>query len=57
MASGVQRAFGITNNSIGQIVIGIVYFCIIAVEFFINYRIQFQHLVPDVEVPAEKGKK
>lgn len=57
MASGVQRAFGITNNSIGQIVIGIVYFCIIAVEFFINYRIQFQHLVPDVEALTEKGKK
>lgn len=57
MASGVQRAFGITNNSIGQIVIGIVYFCIIAVEFFINYRIRRNHPTLDVSVNAEKGDK
>ena len=57
MSSGVQRAFGITNNSIGQIVIGIVYFCIIAVEFFINYRIRRNYPTLDVSVNAEKGGK
>lgn len=37
--SSVQTAFSITNDSIGEIAIGLVYFCIIAVEFFISYKI------------------
>lgn len=37
--SQVQSTFGITTDSIGKIVIGLVYFCIIAVEFFVSYKI------------------
>lgn len=37
----VQTACGITNDSITNIVIGIIYFCIIASEFFITYRVVF----------------
>ncbi len=36
--SAVQTAFSITNDSIGDIAIGLVYFSIIAVEFFITYK-------------------
>ena len=39
--SQVQSAFGVTNSSIGQIAIGVVYFAIIAVEFFVSYRIKW----------------
>lgn len=39
----VQTNFGITNNAISYIVIGLVYFFIIAVEFFVNYQIVRSH--------------
>ena len=42
--SSVQTAFSITNESIGEIAIGLVYFCIIAVEFFISYKIVKKHV-------------
>lgn len=38
----VQAAFGITNSSVSDIVVAIIYFCIIACEFFINYKVIFK---------------
>ena len=35
----VQSAFGITNAAVSDIIIGLIYFCVIGCEFFINYRI------------------
>ena len=47
----VQSAFGITNNSVTNIIIGLIYFCIIGCEFFIKYKVTtrsgktiFQHV-------------
>lgn len=37
--SQVRRAYSLTNDSIGSIAIGIIYFAIIASEFFISYQI------------------
>ncbi len=37
--SAIQTAFSITNDSIGDIAIGLVYFSIIAIDFFISYKI------------------
>ena len=38
----VRGAFGFTNDSIANIVIGLVYFCVIACSFFITYRVVFR---------------
>ena len=38
----VRAGFGFTNDSIANIVIGLVYFCVIACSFFITYRIVFR---------------
>ena len=38
----VQSAFGITNAAVSDIIIGLIYFCVIGCEFFINYRIIFR---------------
>lgn len=38
----VRGDFGFTNDSIANIVIGLVYFCVIACSFFINYRVVFR---------------
>ena len=35
----VRGVFGFTNDSIANIVIGLVYFCVIACSFFITYRV------------------
>lgn len=40
--SQVQTAFGITNNAVADIIVGIIYFCIIGCEFFINYNVYFR---------------
>ncbi|MBP5288498.1 MAG: ABC transporter permease [Clostridia bacterium] len=40
--SQVQQGFGLTNNSIISIVTGLIYFCVIACSFFINYKIVFR---------------
>ena len=37
--SQVQQDFNLTNNSIGSIVIGLVYFFVIACAFFVNYKV------------------
>ena len=41
--SSVQSTFGITNSSIANIVVGLVYFSIIAVEFFVSYKVVRTH--------------
>ncbi|MBQ8859404.1 MAG: ABC transporter permease [Clostridia bacterium] len=38
----VRSSFGFTNQSIANIVIGLVYFCVIACSFFITYRVVFR---------------
>lgn len=38
----VQTAFGITNNSVSNIIIGIIYFCVIGCEFFISYKLKIR---------------
>ena len=38
----VRGDFGFTNDSIANIVIGLVYFCVIACSFFITYRLVFR---------------
>jgi general nucleoside transport system permease protein len=43
----VLTAAGITNSAVSKIIIGLVYFAIIAVEFFITYQI----------LPTKSGKK
>ncbi|MBE6567827.1 MAG: ABC transporter permease [Ruminococcaceae bacterium] len=45
----VRADFGFTNDSIANIVIGLVYFCVIACSFFITYRVVFRK--------AEKAEK
>ncbi len=38
----VRGDFGFTNDSVANIVIGLVYFCVIACSFFVNYRVVFR---------------
>ena len=38
----VRGNFGFTNDSVANIVIGLVYFCVIACSFFITYRVVFR---------------
>lgn len=38
----VRANFGFTNDSIANIVIGLVYFCVIACSFFITYKVIFR---------------
>lgn len=38
----VRGDFGFTNDSIANIVIGLVYFCVIACSFFITYKVVFR---------------
>jgi simple sugar transport system permease protein len=51
----VQTTFGITNDSIADIVVGLVYFAIIAVEFFISYRIVFRKKTPKLDIPSTQN--
>ncbi len=46
----VRGDFNFTNDSIANIVIGLVYFCVIACSFFITYRVVFRK-------PSAKAKK
>ncbi len=50
----VQTAFGITNNAVSDIIIGVMYFAIIACEFFISYEIKFRHKKAKAEVKEDK---
>lgn len=64
----VQTDFGIANDAVADIVVGIIYFVIIGCEFFISYKIRFKKekgtknkkdfLSPDVAMDsAETSKK
>lgn len=50
----VRMDFGFTDEATANIVLGIVYFCIIACDFFVNYRVLFRHKA-SVEVLAATG--
>ncbi len=39
----VRLDFGFTDEATANIVLGIVYFCIIACDFLVNYRVLFRH--------------
>lgn len=41
MSSGVMMTYNITNESVSNIVIAIVYFVILGCEFFVRYKIKF----------------
>ncbi len=54
----VRKDFGFTNDSIANIVIGLVYFCVIACSFFISYRVVFrQSGAKKSEKDRGKGEK
>ena len=54
----VRGNFGFTNDSIANIVIGLVYFCVIACSFFITYSIVFRKgSAKNVKTDETKGDK
>ena len=54
----VRGQFGFTNDSIANIVIGLVYFCVIACSFFITYRVVFRKPgAKTAEIDKAKGEK
>ena len=53
----VRGNFGFTNDSIANIVIGLVYFCVIACSFFIAYRVVFRKgSAKSAEAVEKKGE-
>lgn len=52
----VRLDFGFTDEATANIVLGIVYFCIIACDFFVNYRVLFRHKA-SAETLAATGAK
>lgn len=38
----VQTKFGITNDAVSDVIIGLIYFCVIGCEFFISYKVKFR---------------
>lgn len=50
----VRADFGFTNDSIANIVIGLVYFCVIACSFFITYRVVFRKAENAEKTKGEK---
>ena len=54
----VRANFGFTNDSVANIVIGLVYFCVIACSFFITYRVVFRKSSAKTKESDEtKGEK
>ena len=54
----VRGDFGFTNDSIANIVIGLVYFCVIACSFFITYRVVFRKPgAKTADIDKAKGEK
>lgn len=51
----VRMDFGFTDSATADIVLGIVYFCIIACDFFVNYRILFRHKQTKTSDSVEGG--
>ncbi len=56
MSSGAKEMATVmgVNSSFADILIGIIIFCIIGSEFFINYKIVFRHRKPKKETPEEE---
>ena len=52
----VRGDFGFTNDSIANIVIGLVYFCVIACSFFITYRVVLRKSAKTHEIDEKKGE-
>ena len=53
----VRGNFGFTNDSIANIVIGLVYFCVIACSFFITYRVMVRKSsAKALEADEKKGE-
>ena len=52
--SQVRRDFGFNDSSVANTVIGIIYFCVIACSFFINYKVVFRQKKKPAEVAAKK---
>ena len=50
----VRRDFGFNDSSVANTVIGIIYFCVIACSFFINYKVVFRQKKKPAEVAAKK---
>lgn len=48
----VQTDFGITNDAVSDLVVGIIYFVVIGCEFFISYRLKFKK---EKEKKAKEG--
>ena len=60
----VKTDFGFTNNAIADVAIGVIYFCIIACQFFINYKLVFRkketkqtEKTPSANSPAAPAEK
>ena len=53
----VRADFGFTNDSIANIVIGLVYFCVIACSFFITYRVVFRKASARAPIGTKGGTK
>lgn len=51
--SGVLTTFNITSSAIPQVVIGIMYFCVLGFTFFISYKVK---LTKKIEIPFLKKK-
>lgn len=43
----VQTDFGITNDAVADLVVGIIYFIVIGCEFFISYKVKFKKKAKD----------
>ncbi len=52
--STVRMQFGLTNSATTNIVLGFIYFFVIAVQFFVNYKINFSGKT--VKTGSKKGK-
>ena len=50
----VRSDFNFTNNSIANIVIGLIYFCVISCAFFVNYKIVFRQKNSGEKIDLDK---
>jgi simple sugar transport system permease protein len=55
-AGGISTAYGL-NQSFGDILTGVILFCIIASEFFIRYRINFRGSDKAIKAAKSAGKE
>ncbi len=59
MKRGVMSACGFRNTAVSNMILGVVYFCVIGCEFFINYKLKFRAKKPKItnDFMAEKSDK